>query len=530
VMGVYTGITRGVLVAVEAFFLGMASSMSGSAVVRVVAMITAGLATLLLIWEIAVNAHHPWLLGFGGAFVMLSNAHWARQDVRHTPRAHQRVVLSASYYSALALGLIATAMATELSAAMLPPALALAAVVLTFSIYLFPIFELPPLAQTLLLAAQGLVLFPTDTGEALPRWSTACVAAITLGMLTWWSRQRITRASDWLVAVTFLYALALVGLAYHAVRPYVDGQDWMISASLLSVAFLIFGAFTRLWSLAIMGQVFLLAALGKFFLPDGSFLLFPWSWWAAAVAVTVVFATGHAIHAWLRSFPEIRDPARGQLRVLAFSYQFLALVMVIRWIFAAMPASEQIATFLLLGSFLVAWNAARVSAFGVRCGFILSAFGVLLILQSVQAQTHAYLTLLNGVALFLLLCQPALLRHRAPRLISEVESWGLVLISSAIGWIFVAEWVAVRVHPNYLTMGWALYALCLFILGLLTWERRQRWCGLGILLAAMVRVLFYDIWGFSNGYKVLTFIVLTLIAFGVGYICTRPYDRLRAWL
>ena len=60
-------------------------------------------------------------------------------------------------------------------------------------------------------------------------------------------------------------------------------------------------------------------------------------------------------------------------------------------------------------------------------------------------------------------------------------------------------------------MGWALYALYLFFFGLAVRERRQRWCGLVILACAMVRVCLSDIWGFSNGYKVLTFVVLTLL-------------------
>jgi len=70
---------------------------------------------------------------------------------------------------------------------------------------------------------------------------------MTLVILTWWLRQRVTRTGPWTTTLTFVYALALVGLTYDAIRPYVDSQGWMIGASLLSVAFLVFGALTRVW-------------------------------------------------------------------------------------------------------------------------------------------------------------------------------------------------------------------------------------------------------------------------------------------
>ena len=77
-------------------------------------------------------------------------------------------------------------------------------------------------------------------------------------------------------------------------------------------------------------------------------------------------------------------------------------------------------------------------------------------------------------------------------------------------------------------MGWAVYALVLFLLGLFVRERRLRWCGLFVLAAAILRVLLCDIWGFSNGYKVLTFVVLTFITLGLGFLYARLADRLKA--
>ena len=524
VMVVYTGITRGVLLLIETFFLGAAAAFSGSRILTIGAWAAAFFAALFLIWEIAANAHHPWLLGFGGAAVMLINAWLSRRDVRHGPGARDTVVLGSSYYCALALGLIFTAMSTELGDSVLPPALALVALALTLSIYVVPLFELPPLAQTLLLAAQALVLFPAETGEELPWWSAAWVAAVTLLLVTWWPRQRATRSGPWTVALTFVYALALAGLAHLAVRPYLDAQGWMIGASLLSVAFLVYGAFARVWPVAAVGQVFLALALYHFFFPPDP-NVFPWTWWAAALPVMVVFATARAAHEWLRLFTEIPASWRGNLRVLVCGYQLAALVALVRWVFGIVPALDQIAAFLFLGTLVLSTSVRSRNSFGVRCSFVLSAIGMWLYLDNLQAQAHAMATFLNGLAMLLFLAQTALLRHEGKSLVAPLESWALLLFSAGTGWLFVSAWVWTRHSPGYLTMGWALYALFLFLFGLLVREHRLRWCGMAVIVAAILRVLFCDLWSLSSGYRVLTFIVLALITLGIGYIILRRSDH-----
>ena len=521
---VFTGITRGVLLLIETFLLGVAGAFSGDRILTISTYASAFFATLFLIWEIAVNAHHPWLLGFGGAAVMLINAWSSRGEVRHSPAARTTIVPSTSCYCIFALGLIYTALSTKLSDSTLPPALALAALALTFLIYHVSIYELPPLAQTLLLAAQFLVLFPAETGEELPWWSTAWVAAVTLLLVTWWARQRITRTGPWTLLLTFVYALALAGLAHQAVRPYLDAQGWIIGASLLSVVFLIYGAFTRVWPVAAVGQIFLVLALYHFFLPPDS-AVFPWTWWAAAVPVMVVFVTARATHEWLRLFSEIPASWRENLRLLACGYQLLALAALVRWIFGIVPPEEQIAAFLFLGTFVLSTNVRHPSTFGIRCSFVLSVIGMWLYLDNFQAQAHAMATFLNGLALLLFLVQTALLRHEGKSLVTSLESWTLILLSAGTGWIFVSVWVATRFSPGYLTMGWALYALFLFLFGLLVWERRLRWCGLAVVVAAILRVLFCDMWSLPSGYRVLTFVVLALITLGIGYLILRYADH-----
>jgi len=518
---VYAGITRGVLLLIETFFLGVAAAFSGDRILTISTYVSAFFATLFLIWEIAVNAHHPWLLGLSGAAVMLINAWSSRGEIRHSPLARSTIVISSSCYCVMAIGLIFTALNAELSDSALPPALAIVALVLTFFIYYFSLFELPPLAQLLLLAAQAYVLFPPETGEELPWWTTAWVAAITLLMVTWWSRQRVTRSGSWTIWLCFLYALALADMAHLEVRPYMSAQGWMIAASLLSVAFLIYGSLARVWSVAAVGQVFLALSLYHCFFPPQS-SVFPWAWWAAAVPVMVVYATARAAHEWLGLFSDFPEYWRRPFYLLAYGYLLLALLGLVRWVFGVMPASDQMAAFLFLGTLVLSTSVRRESSFGVRCSFVLSVVGMWLYLLNFDAQARAMATpvgqtFLNGLAMLLLLSQPALLRHEGKSLVTRLESWALIGLAVGTAWLFVSAWVWTRLSPSYLTMGWALYALFLFLFGLLVKEPRVRWCGMGIVVAAILRVGCYDLWTLPSGYRVLTFVLLSLITLGIGY-------------
>ena len=528
-MALYSGSTRSILLLIETLFLGLAGVFGRSRILTVCAWVTAGFTTLFSLWEIGIDSTDPWLLGFVGAVVMLKLAWWSRKTsgARDDPRV---IVLPSSYYCVLGLGLLAAFLDTELNATALPPMLALAALVLTFSVYFFRLHELPPVAQTLLLGAQALVLFPTETGETLPWWSTALVAVATLGMVLWWTFQCVTRHGPWLKALDFVYALALVGLAYQAVRPHLHEQLWMIDASLLSVAFLAFGALTRVWSIAAMGQVFLAISLYHFFGFDADFKVFRWTAWAAAIPIAVVFATGRGVHAWLRAFPAIVGEDRLMLRMTAYAYQSVVLFMLVRAIIGLAPAASQPAAFILLGTIILTRNVRHLRIFGVRCSYALSLLGAILYASHLHDDAKAVFTFLNTLVIFSFLTQPAILAHAVRQLGTEVEAWLLVLISAATGWLYFSDCSARHWGGGAITVSWAAYALVLFLIGLFLYERRQRWCGLSILVAAIIRVFAVDFWGLSNGYRVLTFLVLTIITLGLGFIYARYSERLKTLL
>jgi len=523
-IGVFTGITRGVVLVLETLLFGCAGRFSADRVLLTTTYVAAFFATLFLVWEISVNAHHPWLLGMSGAVVMLVNAWMARNDIRHSPRARSTVVLGSAYYCTLACGLIFTSLCISQSENTLPPALALATLGLTFLIYYFSFYELPPIAQTLLLAAQALIILPIDSGVELPWWTTAVVAITTLILVTWWPRQRITRTGTWTLTLTHLYAIALVCLTYETVRPWADLQGWMVIASLLSVVYLIWGAITRVWAMAAAGQILLAIALYHFFIPPGEDA-FPWKWWAAAVPMIIVFFTARAGHAWLHYFPDISSFQKIRLRIIAYSYQLLALAMLIHWVSAVMPVLNQIAAFLFLGTFVLSWNVRVPNLFGIRCSYVLTFLGLFLYFENLNENGPALATVLNALAFMSLLLQPALLRRRGRSPVTYTERWALILSAVGAGLFFVTTWVEVRYSLGYLTMNWALYGVFLFLLGPVTREPRLRWCGLAVLIVSIIRWGLHDFWALSGGYQVLTAVAMTFITLGVGYLIIRSSEK-----
>jgi hypothetical protein len=280
----------------------------------------------------------------------------------------------------------------------------------------------------------------------------------------------------------------------------------------------------------VVGQIFLFVAAWPFFFPGGFFLgSFPWNGWAGVVPLAAAFVTGRGLQRWLRESGEVPVPQRTPLRLYAYVCELLSLAIYIRLLLAIVPNHHWVWIFFLLGTGMLLWNVSQGSGFGARCSLFVTAVGAAVLIFQVQTEAQLPITFLNGLGLLAFLVQPGILRLDYRRTITPAEAWLVILASSGAGWLFVSVW-AVRSHSNYLTMGWALLALLLVSLGVLARERRQRWCGLALLCFAIARVFWVDMWGFSGGLKVLTFVVLTLITLGLGYVYARHADRFKSWL
>jgi hypothetical protein len=537
----YSGVTRGLILGAESIFLAAAGAYSRNLFLRLGAGGAGLLGACYLGWEIASGHDYPWLLTGGGALAMLANAWLGRFDYWREPfeAARARFVPASVGFILIALGLIAIGIFSRATQPWIPPDLALVALALAALIYFVPLFELPALSQILVVIAQlasfGLTIiafnppWQNDVGYIYtPQWSQNIVALVTLLFVLWWPRQTRVIKGWWLAPLTGLYALALVAFTYNSVHPRVTDQTWMMSAAALSLVFLAFGAWNRAWSFVVSGQILLaLSVLTFFHLEDIS--LFPWTWWAALVPIAVVFLTGWIAQQVLAYAFDGDGAMRANLRVAARFYQTLAIAMLARWIFGIVPTEEITFALFVLATALIGGGLLGPSSYFIRAGLVLDVVGCCnYVFAGPDLDVHAFAWLDSG-AFALFLAQPALLRRRGRELISEGESWTLIIFSSALAWLFVSDSITTAGSHN-LTLGWALLALALIVIGFAANERRQRWCGLGLLAAAFVRVAVHDFWGFSDGGKVLTFFALTVICLGLSFLYYKFADRLKEWL
>lgn len=536
-----SGITRGLLLTAESLFLAGAGVTSRNAILRMGAGLTALLGSGYLALEVATGHAHPWLLTFSGAAAMIACAWLERRPYWSEPAgaARARFIPTSAAYILLALGLLATGIFSRASQAWIPPDLALSALVLSAMIYFLPLFELPPLSQLLLILAQlasfGLTIiafnppWQDNVGYVYtPQWSQNIVAFVTMAFVLWWPRQTRLVKGAWLAPLMFLYALAMVAFTYNSVHPRVSEQTWLMSAAALSLLFVAFGAWNRSWAFVASGQILLALAVITFFHPDDA-TRFPWTWWAAAVPIAAVFLTGWIAHRVLAYAFDGDGVLRENLRVTGKLYQTLAIAMLIRWIFGIVPTNEITLILLALATAFIGGGLLASSSYFVRAGLVLDLFGIgNYLIAGPDLDVHPF-TWPDAGALALFVAQPALLRHLGRDLISHTESWLVIGASSALAWLFATNSIAAAGSHN-LTLGWALLALALIVIGFAANERRQRWCGLGVLVAAFARVAVHDFWGFSDVGKVVTFFALTVICLGLSFLYYKFADRLKEWL
>jgi hypothetical protein len=532
----YSGVTRGLMITIESVFLVASGAFSRNPILRIGGGVTALLGTFFLNDEIGFHDHFRWTLTIMGAVAMLANAWLARREFWSKPReeANSRFVLGSALYSVLSLAVIVVGIAyryaTVSQAHWIGPELAFTALALTFLVYVVPIFELPVLAQSLLIIPL-LGWFDSrffDYSSGNPQWSLNLVALATMVLATWWPRQKLVRTGWWYTPLLAIYALGMVMYAYDTVQPNVSEQTWMMGAGLLSLVFLGYGAWARLPAFMASGQILLGMSIFTF-LDSGHAYDFPWTWWASAVPIAVVFATGWIMRELLPRYLGSAPSTRDSLAILARVYQGVAVGLLIRWVFGVTPDAEITLTLAALGTAFICGGLLLRSSYAVRSGFVISLAGVAHYLAPwLGAETMPF-TWMDAGAFALFLAHPAVLRRWGRELISNEESWSVVLISSAMAWLFVSNSILAAQSQN-LTLGWALFAVALTVVGFVSNERRQRWCGLAILLAAFVRVGVHDFWSFSDLYKVLTFFVLTVICLGLSFLYYKFADRLKEWL
>jgi uncharacterized membrane protein len=106
----------------------------------------------------------------------------------------------------------------------------------------------------------------------------------------------------------------------------------------------------------------------------------------------------------------------------------------------------------------------------------------------------------------------------------------LVFAAGVSLWRLASCWAATFTGGFFITMIWAGFAVLVFATGMLLRERFHRWLGLGVLAAAVGRVVLVDVWKQETIYRVLTFMALGVALLVVGFIYNKFQEKIRQWL
>jgi hypothetical protein len=331
------------------------------------------------------------------------------------------------------------------------------------------------------------------------------------------ARSRLAEAHD----VTDAYLAQGMALATGGISVLYHGVTRGLVLTGESVFLVAAGAYSRDVVLRLGGAATALA--GTLFLFGETYNHTPFPWWLCAAGIAAM-----SVNAALEKLvPLASSPGSRRLSFVSAFYVALAVVLSLRWIYGVIPDDEVTLALFVEATTLLGIGLAFRSGFLIRTALVLDVVGFGNYLTA--SLVEDLFTWLNASALALFLAQPALLRRAGRDLITKAESWLAVLASSGAAWFFVSNSITAANSAN-LTLGWALLALALIVLGFAAGERRLRWCGISILVAAFIRVAVHDFWGFSNGGEVLTFFALTVICLGLSFLYYKFADRLKEWL
>ncbi|HEX9047416.1 MAG TPA: DUF2339 domain-containing protein, partial [Verrucomicrobiae bacterium] len=458
-------------------------------------------------------------VGLGG--MMIFNAFWLHRDSASEP---QSLRPEPAAFTLIAFGVWLAATWHNSTLEHLPLVLAAEALALTFSIYLLRIREVTLLGQSFLILAQGawlyhfLILTP-------PWWNPLALLAVTLGLSHWWQHQKtLVMNHEWNLGCTTTFALAAVAVVLVWLHPLVSAPAWLALTSLLAVAATVYGVATRAWPLAACGQIFLGVSAWEFFRqiwmskPDWFFPLAP---------VAVLAALSLATAMWFAARPDKAGTVRKPLLNIALVYRWTALAMSLCWLWQYVPPRQHAGAFMAaaLGVFALAcWRRNREALLAAS----VYAFASLLALWAVaDLKMDAYW--LNLLSLLSLLAMQQVLRRMAANFAGEESIHGIIVMVAGVSlWRLLTCWVTTS--GIFLTMSWAAFAVIVFIVGLLLRERFHRWLGLGVLAAAVGRVVLVDVWKQETIYRVLTFMALGIALLVVGFIYNKYQDKIRQWL
>jgi hypothetical protein len=408
-----------------------------------------------------------------------------------------------------------------------PLALVAVALVLTASIYVLRVRELPLLAQTLALA--GHVFWQVNLlDQGAPRWwNPLLMIGMTLGLGHWWQKQtRLKVTGQVSMAMQVVWSLALVGLGIAWLGKTCSDPAWLGWTSLLAVGVTAYAVVTRAWMLAACAQLFLIPSLWLFCNQVGKVAEPRFVPLLPIVALTVLSLSTAA---WFARKPDARPEVRAPLQTLALGYRWVALAMSLWWVMEYIPERERIWTLSLVGAALFAIAGWQRSREALLASAVFSGVALGLVAQAWALRKLVYLP--NLLAILAWLGQQRVARRLPERyVLEEIIHRAAILLGGVCLWTFLSRWVQQSASGFYLTASWSVLALALLAGGIVLRERMYRWLGLGVLAVSLGRVVIFDVWKLETNYRVLSFLALGIVLIVLGFIYNRYQDKIRQWL
>jgi hypothetical protein len=238
---------------------------------------------------------------------------------------------------------------------------------------------------------------------------------------------------------------------------------------------------------------------------------------------------GVATARWLAVRPAGNARVGDVLSLLARGYRGTGVFLSIWWVLAYIPAREVPWVLAALGAAAFALAGWRQNRELLVFSAAYTAIGLWLLWWHRPGVAQIYLP--NLLAILALLGQQQVARLRPERynLGSRIHT-AAILTGSGLLWWFLSRAVMRGGGGFLLTASWSGLALVLFGLGVVLRERMYRWAGLGVLGAALGRVVFMDVWRQPTLYRVLTFMALGVVLLVLGYVYNKYQEKIRKWL
>ena len=483
----FTGHQLAVLLAAESVVLLTLGLRQPSRLLRAGAFVAAALAVgwLVLGWEPGQSV----VLGIGVTGLLLFNAWWMGRNEDPADAALLRA--RTAWLSVLALIAGGAAISQHVEKEFIALWLMGAGVVLTLSVHALRTREIALFAQGYLLLAHGYWLFANGGSAALPAWRPVLLLIGSLVLLHWWTRQTVLGDAKFRTGFEAGYAVAVVALLHSWLHGYFTDVQWLTVASTLAVVVAVYGALTRAWRLAAVGQFFALVATVGF----ARHIQAPSAEWGYALApIAMLLIISIAVQRALAQLPDLNQELRVTLQVAAGAYQWTSLGMVVAMVFSYVPVSHRPWSFAVLGGILFAYaGLRRTPQTLVRSGILLS-LGLLTLLAP-SSPSESLFSVANLLAVLLPLALQQIARRAPERFPLPANAHVVVLLfAGGFLWLQLTRWLSPERDGHFFTVAWSVLGPVFFVAGMWLKERTYYILGLGCICVALFRVLIHDAW------------------------------------